>query len=342
MPQPRTRLETAIITTKLLINIAAGGACCATLLGFAGKIWWMFELLDHPRPQYCLILIVALVVGGVSRNAWSFIWCLPLALNLIVILPLFFTFPDHSNFVGSAKPTPENTLRIIHANLDRHNLNTTPAIQYIESQNVDLILLQEVTANWLAKLESDTTKYRVVKSLPLENSLGVAMLVPVTPSKSIEVVTTQIINLPSYSDRPLIETTVQWGNRQVAVLSFSVIRPRNPETSAFQIVEFDAVSDWGHRQQKENASDVVIIGDFNSTSWSSRFRSLLHKSDLHNSQRGFGFQPTWHSDLPSWFMIAIDHCLHSKSLQTRNRGTGPNIGSDHLPLFVELGMRVPK
>lgn len=340
MPQPKARLETAIKYAKLLINVAAGGAFCATLLGFAGNIWWMFELLDHPRPQYCLILLVALVVGGISHQAWSFIWCLPLALNLIVILPLFFTFPEASNFKGSANPPLSNTLRIIHANLDRGNLNTTPAIQYIESQNVDLILLQEVTAKWLAKLESDITKYKVVKSLPLEDSLGVAMLVPVKPSKSIEVLTTQIIKLPSYSNRPLIETTVKLGTLKVAVLSFSVIRPRSTDTSAFQIVEFDSVSDWSHSQQKENGSEVVIIGDFNSTSWSARFRSLLHKSELHNSQRGFGFQPTWHSDLPSWLMIAIDHCLHSKSLKTINRSTGPKIGSDHLPVFVELQQRV--
>ncbi|MFB8791259.1 MAG: endonuclease/exonuclease/phosphatase family protein [Potamolinea sp.] len=340
MPQPKARLETALSTAKLLINVAAGGAFCATLLGFVGNIWWMFELLDHPRPQYCLILLVALVVGGISHQAWSFIWCVPLALNLIVILPLFFTFPEGSNFNAQTNPPLGNTLRIIHANLDRHNLNTTPAIQYIESQNVDLILLQEVTAKWLAKLESDITKYRVVKSLPLEDSLGVAMLVPVTPSQSIEILATQIINLPSYSNRPLIETTVKLGTLKLAILSFSVIRPRNTDTSAFQIVEFDAVSDWSHRQQKENASEVVVIGDFNSTSWSARFRSLLHKSELRNSQRGFGFQPTWPSSLPSWLMIAIDHCLHSKSLRTINRATGPNIGSDHLPLFVELRGRV--
>jgi hypothetical protein len=35
-------------------------------------------------------------------------------------------------------------------------------------------------------------------------------------------------------------------------------------------------------------------------------------------------------------MMAIAHGLHSQSITTINRTTGSNIGSDHLPLFVEL------
>jgi endonuclease/exonuclease/phosphatase (EEP) superfamily protein YafD len=101
-------------------------------------------------------------------------------------------------------------------------------------------------------------------------------------------------------------------------------------------VEFDASANWSVRQQKEGKREVVVIGDFNSTPWSGRFREFLHQTDLRNSQRGFGLQPTWHASLPSPLMIAIDHCLHSKSIATVKRATGSNIGSDHLPLFVEL------
>lgn len=311
---------------QFLLNFAAGGATITTLLGFAGSLWWRFELIEHFRPQYCLILIAAIVLGGISRQAWSFVWCLPLALNLALLVPLFFTS-------GQINHSPNNTLRILHANLDRGNQDTTPAIQYLKTQNADLVLLQEVTSKWLSVIEADLSQYQVIKSLPLENSQGWAMLLPVKSSKLFEVMATQIINLPSSSNRPLIEIIMRWENREVAILSLSVARPGK---SNFQAVEFDAAAEWSLRQQQENKREVIIIGDFNSTPWSSRFRKFLHDSNLRNSQRGFGLQPTWQAGFPSVLMVAIDHCLQSKSITTINRTIGANIGSDHLPLFVEL------
>ena len=335
MPQPKVTLNQAASAAKFLLNVAAGGASIATILGFAGSLWWVFELLEHPRPQYCLILVIALVVGGISRQAWSFAWCLPLVLNLALIVPLFFTSAQGAR-IAQAFPAEGDTLRMIHVTLDNENPDTTPAIKYIESQDVDLIVLLEVTPKSLSNLKSSLSRYRIVASEPRENSHGSAMLVPIQPSKPIEVVATQIVNLPEGSERPMLEATIRWGEKEVAILSIQLTRPQSAGTSAFQKVEFDAVADWSIRQQKEGKREVVAIGDFNSTPWSGRFRKFLHQTHLRNSQRGFGLQPTWHAILPPPLMIAIDHCLHSQSITTFNRATGPNIGSDHLPIFVEL------
>lgn len=335
MPKPRVRLNRAVSAAKFLLHLAAGGASIATVLGFAGSLWWVFELFDHPRPLYCLILVAAIVVGGISRQMASFAWCLPLLLNLVVIVPLFVS-PAQDSSLASANRIHNSTLRLLLVNLDHQNQDTNPAIQYIESQSVDLVLLQEVTSKSLAQLESNLLRYQVATSLPQEDSIGVAMLVPITPSKSVEIVATQILELPPNTGQPLIETTLQWGSKEVVVLSLSIARPRNRDASAFQQVEFDATAQWSLRQQTKDEREVVVIGDFNTTPWSGRFRKFLQDSNLRNSLRGFGLQPTWHAALPSPFMIAIDHCLHSKLITTINRATGSNIGSDHLPLSVEL------
>lgn len=335
MPKPRATLQRVVSSARFLLDVAAGGAAIATVLGFAGSLWWVFELFEHLRPQYCLILVSALVVGGISRRAWSFVWCLPLALNLALIVPLFFTSAQ-GTYLQQANRVPGTTLRLLYANLDHQNQNTSRAIQYIEAQDVDLVLLQEVTSRWMTKLQSDLSRYRVFTSFPRENSTGMAMLVPIAPSKSVELVATQILELPPKSGQPLLETTIRWRGREVVILGLSIIRPQNRGSSAFQEVEFDAAAKWSLRQQKEKGREVVVIGDFNSTPWSGRFRSFLHESDLHNSQRGFGLQPTWPASLPSVLMIAIDHCLHSKSIKIINRATGSNIGSDHLPLLVAI------
>ena len=337
MPKPIATLQRVLSSARFLLNVAGGGAAIATILGFAGSRWWVFELLEHLRPQYCLILVLALVVGGISRRAWSFVWCFPLVLNLALIVPLFFTSAQGSHLEQANRP-PSNTFRLLYANLDHDNKDTSRAIQYIESQDVNLVLLQEVTSRWLTKLKSDLSRYRVVTSFPRDNSTGMAMLVPIAASKSVEIVATQILELPLNSGQPLLETTIRWGDTDVVILGLSIIRPQNRDTSAFQDVEFKAAADWSLRQQKKDGREVVVIGDFNSTPWSGRFRKFLHDSELHNSLQGFGLQPTWPASLLSPLMIAIDHCLHSKSITTINRATGSNIGSDHLPLFVELGL----
>ncbi len=100
----------------------------------------------------------------------------------------------------------------------------------------------------------------------------------------------QRIHLPQDRDRPLLETTIQYGQRSIVVLSFHVIHPRSTQTSHYQVTEFDAVADWS-RRQLQNQRQVVVIGDFNST-----FCGLMIK----------------------------------------RRSIGPNIGSDHLPLIVEI------
>jgi endonuclease/exonuclease/phosphatase (EEP) superfamily protein YafD len=312
---------------QILVYLAASGAAIASLLGFAGSFWWIFELLEHFRPQYCLILIAATIVGGISRQAWCFIWFLPLALNLALILPLFLAS-------GQINSSPNYTLRIVHANLDHDNPNTTPGVEYLKTQNANLLLLQEVTSKWLTALES-MPQYRVVKSLPLENSRGWAMLLPVKSDSTFEIVSTKIIQLPAYSNRPLLEIIIRWKNQEVAILSFSAARPNK---SNFQAIEFNEVAQWSQRQQKANKREVIVIGDFNSTPWSGRFRKFQQDSNLHNSQRGFGFQPTWNAGFPSLLMVAIDHCLHTQSIKTINRNTGSNLGSDHLPIVVELSL----
>jgi len=318
---------------RIASHAAALSAAIATLLGFAGTFWWGFEWLDHPRPQYCLLLVFAIVVGAFSRRAWSFLWCVPLILNLVVIVPLFMG-PEGV----LASPPANPTCRLVHINLDRDNQNFTRAIEYIDAQNADLIFLQEVTPQWLTQLQANLSRYQVAESVPLENSHGVAMLQPVERSPNFEVIGTQVVNLPPDSDRPMLAIAARWGEQEVAILSFHVIFPRDRGSSAFQQIEFNAAAQWSRTQQQQNR-EVILIGDFNSTPWSARFQRLLQESKLKNSQRGFGLQPTWIAGFPPPLSLPIDHCLHSLSLLTLKRAIGENIGSQHLPLIVELGQR---
>jgi endonuclease/exonuclease/phosphatase (EEP) superfamily protein YafD len=82
----------------------------------------------------------------------------------------------------------------------------------------------------------------------------------------------------------------------------------------------------------------VLIGDFNLSPWSPFFPPLLKQAGLVNARDGFGILPTW----PTFFvpaMIPLDHCLVSPEARVTNIETGPDIGSDHLPLIIDLLVR---
>ena len=49
-----------------------------------------------------------------------------------------------------------------------------------------------------------------------------------------------------------------------------------------------------------------------------------------------GLQPTWSAGLPYLVWIPIDHFLVGRDVRVLHREVSPRIGSDHLPVLVEL------
>ena len=321
---------------KFWTNVLAGFAIIFTTLSLAGRKWWVFALMEHPRVQYSLILVIALFVSlfttGKRIDIWIFLCFIALSINLILISPLFIPVNQNSN---QSLNNPEQTIRVIHATLDNKKPDATKAIEYLNKQKTDILFLLEVTPQSLTQLNKGLTNYRLLAAQPEYNSHGIAFFIPEESNKLIQLKTAGFISLPSYNNRALLKARISYNDREITLLCFHVISPRNTKTVAYQEIEFDALASWSQKIQN-GKQDLIVIGDFNSTPWYGPFRELVSKSGLINSQRGFGIQTTWHSVLPPVLRIPIDHCLHSKSLTTIKRFVGDDIGSDHLPLFVEL------
>jgi endonuclease/exonuclease/phosphatase (EEP) superfamily protein YafD len=84
----------------------------------------------------------------------------------------------------------------------------------------------------------------------------------------------------------------------------------------------------------------ICIGDLNTSSWSPFFQDLAEKTNLKNVREGFGLLPSWPTFMGfGWLMIPIDHCLVSSNIRVVKAQTGGRIGSDHLPLIVELELK---
>jgi endonuclease/exonuclease/phosphatase (EEP) superfamily protein YafD len=324
-------------SVRFWVWVIAGGAAIATSLGFAGQLWWRLGFLDHPRPQYSLILLIGLLVGLISRQSWSskrwhLLWSVPLLINLWLLLPLGVSPPLASS---ASRPTGQvaTPVPMLHITLNRDNPDLAPALQYINHQRADIISFIEVTPESLPELQAGLPGYRLAAAEPRSNSHGSAWFVAIAPTQPITVTSHEVIHLPATSDRPLLKITLAISGRDVTLLCFHAIRPSNAEKVAYQRVEFAALADWS---QQLAPTPVIVIGDFNDTPWSVPMRQMFDRSRLTLARSGFWVQPTWPSMLPSLFRIPIDHCLHSSGFKTIQKTVGPNVGSDHLPILVDL------
>lgn len=83
----------------------------------------------------------------------------------------------------------------------------------------------------------------------------------------------------------------------------------------------------------------VLMGDFNTTSYSPRFRALLERSSLRDSRAGFGRQPTFTTK--RWIPgldIDIDHVLVGGAFDVLERRAVAVRGSDHRYLEARLSL----
>jgi endonuclease/exonuclease/phosphatase (EEP) superfamily protein YafD len=323
-----TFLRKLLLASQIALYALSGLTIIVTILGVGSELRWEFELLSHPKPQYVIVLFTAVVISLTSHRKLTLLWLIPLLVNLWPLLPLYY--PD------DAVVSPP-IVSITHLNLDNTQPTHSTAFEVLRRRMDTIIFIQELTPELAERVPDELPDYEIILSHPLTNTHGSAMLL--NKASDITVTSAQIIHLPDYSTRPLIEATIELKKRKIRLLSLHVIRQKSQFTSEFQQIEFEAVARWSHLHQTREGYEIVVIGDFNSTPWSNRFKRLLAQGKLKNSQPGYGLQPTWPAMLPPFAMIPIDHCIHSDGIQIASRSIGSQSGGDHLPLHISFGLK---
>ncbi|HET9065646.1 MAG TPA: endonuclease/exonuclease/phosphatase family protein [Gemmatimonadales bacterium] len=87
----------------------------------------------------------------------------------------------------------------------------------------------------------------------------------------------------------------------------------------------------------EEGRPTLVVGDFNLIRESAVFRRDWGRWRDAFGAAGFGYGHTWNS---SWYGLRIDHVLTDDSWTVRSARVGPDLGSDHRPLIVELRRRL--
>lgn len=288
----------------------------ATVVGFFGRFWWVLDVASELRLQYLQAALVAALIFGLARRKQACAAALAIVLvNAVVIAPLYWP--------TGRKPSGRS-IRLLLANVQTENRAYDCLLNLIRTEQPDLVVLEEINADWAAALAPLKQAYPHHLESPAEDNFGIGLYSKL-PLRKLEVLHLGAIQVPSVHAVLELEGATwhiigthplppagraywQWRNDQLARLATFVAGLRG---------------------------EVVVLGDLNTTPWSQHFTRLLRATQLRDTRNGFGLQVSWPTFLPR-LGIPIDHCLVSRGIGVCDRRSGPPIGSDHYPVLVDL------
>lgn len=301
-----------------LLEVGAGLACLATVTGFLGRLWWIFELTSHFRLHLALGLGMLAVVWTVKRR-WRMTAICAIAAVANAVLVLLLLWPE-GNPVAAAGPQ----LRLVGLNVHTENERSDLVLEFLRRTDADVILLMEVNERWMNALGSLRTNYAQVIAEPREDNFGIALFsrLPLTNTAVIELGEAEV---------PSIAVVIEVGGQQVSLLGTHPLPPGSAEYARLRNEQLREITAHVRRQ----TVPAIVVGDLNATPWSPYFVELLRASGLKNASQGRGLFASWPAGLPG-ARIALDHCLVSASIRVLEKQLGPRVGGDHLPLVIDL------
>ena len=294
-----------------------------TLAGVLGHFAWFLEIFTHFKPQLagCFLGYAALELVA-RRHRHAVISLAFAALNAVPVLLLFL--PEASQGKTLAAGTAH--LRVLQANILTCNTNSAALLALIARENPDVVVLQEPDAWWLDKLAPLTNSYPVFAALPRDDNFGAAIYCKANALSADIFLLSDPEGVPSSRARIRVngKTVTVVGTHTPAPYNALMWRDRNSFTRELA------------QTLRKTEGPLVVTGDFNNTPWSAHFREFLKASGLLDSAQGRGPQPTWPTSYLPLARIPIDHCFHSEDVQILAKRPGPPIGSDHLPLIIDI------
>jgi endonuclease/exonuclease/phosphatase (EEP) superfamily protein YafD len=300
-----------------MIGLAAAGVAALTALAIA-PLPWPLDLADHFRVQYLVAgAAVTPLAIALRRPGAADLAAIAALGNLVVVAPHLRPAPT------SAAPT--TPLRVLVLNVHTSSTAHDRVRALLDEVDPDLIALLEVDQRWLTALEPSLIRYRGRLEEPRDDNFGIAL----------------------YHRRPLADARIDLLGGQlpsivarldtgVTVIATHPIPPVSAETARDNLRQLVAAGDLA----ASIAGPRMVIGDLNATPWSRPFAALVARSGLRDSRAGFGVGASFPA-APPWLAplrIPIDHALVSADLAVLDRRVERDVGSDHLPVVLDIAL----
>ncbi|WP_271079325.1 endonuclease/exonuclease/phosphatase family protein [Aurantiacibacter sp. MUD61] len=300
----------------------------ATIVALVAADKWWIRSFDFPRLQIAVLLVLALATLFVLRAKrlviWSAIGVLALAFQLYQIFP--YSALASKQAVDAERCDPVNALSIVSLNVLQSNTDYQRTIDYVLSADPDIFLAMENDQAWTDALSAALDeRYPHSMKIPLDNTYGMALW------SRFELVGAERNQLAG-GGTPSIRTRLRREDGSLPTLFAVHPRPPSPgQDSGQRDAELVLLADL----VRESGRPTVVIGDFNDVGWSRVTETFQRIGQVVDPRIGRGFHATFNARNPlmRW---PLDHVFHTDDFGVIRFAVGPDVGSDHFPLEVDL------
>jgi len=311
-----------------LVLAGVFGVTVALILGEGGRWHWTLELLSHFRVQYALAFAIATLYYLVRRR-----W---LVLGASAALLAFAAWPvapylQWATAVANTG-TPPASLRVMSLNLYAGNARADLVLDAIKTADPDILLLIENHGAWWRALSEVRAKfpYLLADGNPANSDLLLFSRLPLEDARFVQLGSRA---WPVAAARVCMETPIPAGG----CIQVVGVHPSAPITGWHAALRDSVLGDLPALLAAQGPTPSLVMGDFNCTPWSPRFRDLLAATGLADAARGFAASPTWFSRLLP-FGLKIDHILIGGGLSVSAYSVGTDVGSDHYAVTADLSL----
>jgi endonuclease/exonuclease/phosphatase (EEP) superfamily protein YafD len=314
------------MTARLLLVLALVAGAAMTFTGALAPIYPIADFPNHFRP-YTLAGAVALAVGALAlrapRTAWASAALAGLNAVALALALLWSAEPAERSTAGQAQAAAAHRdLEVVTFNM--HYGDARRVARGLLAQNADIVLLQEIGAREMRALRPLLqARYPHAYACSHDRRCDAAVFAR-RPWVAAG-------HQPWSSDNP----EVIWVELddpklgRIRVVGVHLSLPFRPEHQVRQVERLLAL-------RAAHKGPLIIAGDFNMTPWSFRLQGFLARADLRRHATFLRSWPTDRQFLAPFPAFLIDHVMATPDIKSVSIRTGPNLGSDHLPVVAVL------
>ncbi|WP_344800276.1 endonuclease/exonuclease/phosphatase family protein [Litoribacillus peritrichatus] len=279
-----------------------------------------FELLSHFRIQYLWLSFgLSVVFLFLRQYRFGLLAAVVLSANAYDVVSFFSQTKANA---GGSSSHIKLVLSNVHSGNDRYD----EFINFVKAESPDVFIVLEMNRAWLNALQRLKSQYPYQITRPQNDNFGIGLFSK-APLDSAEIVHIGQAGLPS------IKVSSSIGEKPYTLIATHPLPPINPMFFSDRNQQLEALAD----ELSLIDTPKILMGDLNVTMWSDDYTRLEASTSMQNTRIGFGVLPTWPAQ-SSVFGIPIDHCLVSDEFEVLEMKLGADIGSDHLPIVMRLGL----
>ena len=272
-----------------------------------------------------LLLHFVMIDAGVAGQAFRGVLIACLALQVVNMLP--YTRLARSQVQDSEKPDPENSVRLMFANVLQSNRDAATLLAVVRRADPDVILALEADDWWCEQLSelSGTHPFTVLR--PQDNTYGMLLF------SRLRLIEPRVSFLVE-DDVPSIHASLCLPSGREIKLHCLHPRPPSPTESDSSVAR-DAELLIVGRAVREDPGPVIVMGDMNDVAWSHTSQLFRDISGLLDPRIGRGLFNTFNAK-HVLIRFPLDHFFHSNDFRLVEFCRLAYFGSDHFPVYIHL------